>query len=164
MQFFYARAKLSRGLKCIVPTDRNVQISSNSPILILQMIIMVGFPASGKSTFSRRQLSAYTRINRDELISWDKCKAKCKEVRLLKNLWGIGTVSSLIQSMFLRSEICQTSSFTSLLFQALQKGESVVVDNTNPDLSSRERWMTREKSKEIWFLVCNHFSIRFNPV
>lgn len=76
-----------------------------------EMIIMVGFPASGKSTFSRRQLSAYTRINRDELISWDKCKAKCKE--------------------------------------ALQKGESVVVDNTNPDLSSRERYIALAKEVQV---------------
>jgi len=76
-----------------------------------EMVIMVGFPASGKSTFSRNQLSAYTRINRDELISWEKCKAAC--------------------------------------FMALKKGESVVVDNTNPDLASRERYLALAKEAQV---------------
>ncbi|XP_067939275.1 bifunctional polynucleotide phosphatase/kinase-like isoform X3 [Watersipora subatra] len=40
-----------------------------------ELIIMVGFPGSGKSFFSTNHLSAYIRINRDTLGTWQKCVA-----------------------------------------------------------------------------------------
>lgn len=41
----------------------------------LEVVIMVGYPASGKSTFAHRQFGekGYQVINRDKLGSWQKC-------------------------------------------------------------------------------------------
>lgn len=47
----------------------------------LEMVILVGFPASGKSTFSKTYLEAknYVVINRDELKTQEKCLKLCAE-------------------------------------------------------------------------------------
>lgn len=68
-----------------------------------ELIIMVGFPGSGKSHFARTYLKGYEVINRDTLNSMQKC---------------VQTVQD-----------------------ALQKGKSCVVDNTNPDQGSRRKFI-----------------------
>ena len=37
------------------------------------MIVMVGYPGSGKSSFCKRHLNSYERINLDELKNYSKC-------------------------------------------------------------------------------------------
>lgn len=71
----------------------------------LEMVIFVGFPASGKSTFAKMHFepAGYIHINRDTLGSWQKCAQLCKK--------------------------------------SLSSGKSVVVDNTNPDIESRKRYI-----------------------
>lgn len=49
-----------------------------------QVIIFVGSPASGKSTFWKTHLSDYTRVNRDTLKTREKC-LKVAEEALKKN-------------------------------------------------------------------------------
>lgn len=46
-----------------------------------EMIIFVGYPASGKSTFFKQHLKpkGYCHVNRDTLGSWQKCVSKCRE-------------------------------------------------------------------------------------
>nr|XP_033817011.1 bifunctional polynucleotide phosphatase/kinase [Geotrypetes seraphini] len=70
-----------------------------------EIVVAVGYPAAGKSTFMKNQLVSkdYAYINRDTLGSWQKCVSACEE--------------------------------------ALRSGRSVVVDNTNPDLESRSRYI-----------------------
>jgi bifunctional polynucleotide phosphatase/kinase len=73
-----------------------------------ELILLIGPPASGKSTLVKRCFPTLTRINRDTL----KTKAKCiKETKL-----------------------------------ALQRGESVVIDNTNPDVASRKEYIDLARS------------------
>ncbi|XP_076338422.1 uncharacterized protein LOC143240209 [Tachypleus tridentatus] len=70
-----------------------------------EVIVCVGFPASGKSHFVENYLkkAGYSHINRDTLGSWQKCVAACE------------------------SELSQ--------------GKRVVIDNTNPDVESRKRYI-----------------------
>ena len=46
------------------------------------MIVFVGYPASGKSSFYRKylELRGYDYINRDTLGSWQKCISVCNDI------------------------------------------------------------------------------------
>ncbi|XP_077773545.1 bifunctional polynucleotide phosphatase/kinase isoform X2 [Podarcis muralis] len=84
-------------------------LTSSSP----EVVVAVGFPAAGKSTFLKRHLASagYAYANRDTLGSWQKCVATCQA--------------------------------------ALQAGKSVIVDNTNPDLESRSRYIECAKEAGV---------------
>ncbi|KAM8927483.1 bifunctional polynucleotide phosphatase/kinase [Pelodytes ibericus] len=71
-----------------------------------EVVVSVGFPAAGKSTFIKEHLvtKGYVYANRDTLGSWQKCVSACEE--------------------------------------ALKNGKSIVIDNTNPDVESRGRYIT----------------------
>ena len=49
-----------------------------------EVIVFVGCPASGKSTFFARHLKAagYIQVSRDQLGSWQKCVAECRKALL----------------------------------------------------------------------------------
>lgn len=70
-----------------------------------EVIVAVGFPGSGKSTFFQTHIlpKGYVYVNRDTLGSWQQCVSACE--------------------------------------RALKEGRSVAVDNTNPDLESRKRYV-----------------------
>ncbi|NP_001108303.1 polynucleotide kinase 3'-phosphatase [Xenopus laevis] len=70
-----------------------------------EVVVAVGFPGAGKSTFFKEHLvpKGYDYANRDTLGSWQKCVAACED--------------------------------------ALKKGKRIVIDNTNPDLESRSRYI-----------------------
>ncbi|XP_015277223.1 PREDICTED: bifunctional polynucleotide phosphatase/kinase [Gekko japonicus] len=84
----------------------DASLTSSSP----ELVLAVGFPAAGKSTFVKQHLvpAGYAYANRDTLGSWQKCVAVCQS--------------------------------------ALQAGKSAVVDNTNPDLESRRRYIDCAKA------------------
>ncbi|KND03860.1 polynucleotide kinase 3'-phosphatase [Spizellomyces punctatus DAOM BR117] len=103
-----------------------------------ELILFVGSPASGKSSFARRHLLPhnYVHVNQDTLKSRDRC-IKASEA-------------------------------------ALQQNKSVVIDNTNPDRSTRRLYMNvaqrvgTKLGREIpvrcfWFLadeaVCMHNNV-----
>lgn len=67
-----------------------------------EMIIFIGSPGAGKSTFWNNYLKDYVRVNNDTL----KTKEKCMKVAR----------------------------------QALNEGKSCVIDNTNPDATTRARY------------------------
>ncbi|KAF6722400.1 Bifunctional polynucleotide phosphatase/kinase [Oryzias melastigma] len=86
-----------------------------------EVIVAVGYPASGKSTFFHAHIipKGYVYVNRDTLGSWQKCVAVCE--------------------------------------RALREGRSVAVDNTNPDLESRKRYVDIAKAAGV-SCRCFHFS------
>ncbi|XP_075461763.1 bifunctional polynucleotide phosphatase/kinase isoform X1 [Ascaphus truei] len=79
----------------------SASLVSSSP----EVVVAVGFPAAGKSTFLKDHLvtEGYVCANRDTLGSWQKCVAACEE--------------------------------------ALKNGKRIVIDNTNPDVESRSRYI-----------------------
>ena len=79
--------------------------------------VMMGIPASGKSTFCRTQLPEYERINLDELHT------RRKE--------GIA------------------------LAEAIERGRDIVIDNTNPAVSDREKYL--RIAKENRYTVTGYF-------
>lgn len=90
-------------------------ISSSGPLYIPEssfllspnpeVVVTVGFPGAGKSTFVQEHLvsAGYVHVNRDTLGSWQRCVSSCQA--------------------------------------ALRQGKQVVIDNTNPDVSSRARYI-----------------------
>uniref|UniRef100_A0A4X1VYR6 Polynucleotide kinase 3'-phosphatase n=1 Tax=Sus scrofa TaxID=9823 RepID=A0A4X1VYR6_PIG len=70
-----------------------------------EVVVAVGFPGAGKSTFLREHLvsAGYVHVNRDTLGSWQRCVTTCEA--------------------------------------ALKQRKRVVIDNTNPDLQSRARYI-----------------------
>lgn len=78
-----------------------------------EVILLVGFPGSGKSYFAKNYLvpAGYIHVNRDTLKTWQLCVQKTNE--------------------------------------ALQLNKSVVVDNTNPDKESRQRYVQIAKDAGV---------------
>ena len=69
-----------------------------------EIVLFVGSPASGKTTFYQTHMSpSYRHVNRDTLGTWEKCVAETERL--------------------------------------LSRGCSVVIDNTNPDIASRSRYL-----------------------
>jgi bifunctional polynucleotide phosphatase/kinase len=89
--------------------DENFKPSSDNQ----ELIIMIGRPASGKSTFTETYLvpKGYARVNRDTLKTMPKCLKVCKE--------------------------------------ELDKGNSVVIDNTNPTSDGRAEFISLAKERKI---------------
>ncbi|CAL8072665.1 unnamed protein product [Calicophoron daubneyi] len=86
------------------------QLPTLTPPKKQEVILMVGYPASGKSYFCKTKLAplGYTIVSRDVLNTWQKCVNATKD--------------------------------------ALRKGESVAVDNTNMDAESRGRYVEAAKA------------------
>lgn len=78
-----------------------------------EVVMFVGFPASGKSTFFKRYFepNGYEHVNRDTLKTPAACLKAC--------------------------------------VAALEKGKSVVIDNTNPDAASRESYIDAAKEHNV---------------
>ncbi|XP_063709499.1 uncharacterized protein F21D5.5 [Culicoides brevitarsis] len=78
-----------------------------------EIIVMVGCPASGKSSFAKKHFESngYVYINRDTMGTWQKCVAA--------------------------------------LEKAIKEKKSAVIDNTNPDLESRKRYIDVAKKNKI---------------
>ncbi|KAB5550044.1 hypothetical protein PHYPO_G00049130 [Pangasianodon hypophthalmus] len=87
----------------------NASLTSTSQ----EIIVAVGFPGSGKSTFFQTHIipKGYVYVNRDTLGSWQHCVSACE--------------------------------------RALKEGRSVAVDNTNPDLESRKRYVDVSRSAGV---------------
>lgn len=60
-------AIVANGPKAISDTDSPMTVKTQ------EMILMMGYPASGKSTFVRRYLDGYERVNMDTLKKKEKC-------------------------------------------------------------------------------------------
>ncbi|RPA77395.1 polynucleotide kinase 3'-phosphatase [Ascobolus immersus RN42] len=92
----------------------------------LEVILFVGSPASGKSTFYNKHIlnnsldKTYTRINQDTLKTRDKCLKVAGE--------------------------------------RLSEGESIVVDNTNPEAATRKLWIDLAK-KHNAKIRCFYFNV-----
>ncbi len=65
-----------------------------------EVIIFVGFPASGKSTFFTKCLSTkgYYQVNRDKLGSWQKCVEECKKLLAAGKSVAVDNTSPDIES------------------------------------------------------------------
>ncbi|XP_065332330.1 uncharacterized protein F21D5.5 [Cloeon dipterum] len=72
-----------------LPNFQPLQLSANDPLVDPptaklevsepELVVMVGGPGSGKSTFARQHLSSYTYVNMDQLKSVQKCIQEVKK-------------------------------------------------------------------------------------
>jgi bifunctional polynucleotide phosphatase/kinase len=79
-EYFKAPDKL---FKAIVKPKKELSmingLSLSDDIQILTLIILTGYPASGKSFYTNNILSDYVRVNRDTLKTIPKCIKMCRE-------------------------------------------------------------------------------------
>jgi predicted kinase len=104
------------------------------------MVICVGLPGSGKSTFSRSLIKSnpnkFGRINQDELKTRQKCERKVKQMLLL-------TSSIAIASSTSTSASSESSSPLSIHHQQQQQQQQrlcPIIDRCNFDKTQRSTW------------------------
>uniref|UniRef100_A0A8C4LMH4 Bifunctional polynucleotide phosphatase/kinase n=1 Tax=Equus asinus TaxID=9793 RepID=A0A8C4LMH4_EQUAS len=108
----WAPGRKKKDFSC---ADRLRTISPSGPLCLPEsssllssdpeVVVAVGFPGAGKSTFLQEHLvsAGYVHVNRDTLGSWQRCVTACEA--------------------------------------ALKQRKRVVIDNTNPDIQSRARYV-----------------------
>ncbi|KAI8384401.1 polynucleotide kinase 3 phosphatase-domain-containing protein [Radiomyces spectabilis] len=111
-EFFLKEPKAAFSWGGFIPSEstQNEMLftPSSSPLVLKdepEVIVFVGYPASGKSTFAEKYLipHGYVYVNQDTLKTRNKCIAACKD--------------------------------------ALAKHQSVVIDNTNPEIATRASYI-----------------------
>ena len=70
-------ALFTDGTSLAAKTDKDKD--SNNLMIYLKVIIFVGSPGSGKSTFCNNHLPNYERVNRDLLKTKEKCWKVCED-------------------------------------------------------------------------------------
>ncbi|CAK9295385.1 unnamed protein product [Gordionus sp. m RMFG-2023] len=111
---------LDQNTLLLSPPDAQL-VSTNK-----EMVMMVGFPASGKSFFVQKYFECqnekshkYIRVNMDTLKSKAKCEKFCKEILSTNKIFAETELTSMI------------------------------VDNTNPDIASRKSFIDIAKNYKI---------------
>ncbi|KAI8145050.1 polynucleotide kinase 3 phosphatase-domain-containing protein [Fennellomyces sp. T-0311] len=95
-----------------------------------EVIVCVGYPASGKSSFCKKYIvpKGYVYVNQDTLKTRDKCIKACQ--------------------------------------QALSEGKSVIIDNTNPEASTRANYIRLAKTANVpvrcFFFTADEHLVRHN--
>lgn len=114
-EYFISEKEISRNIlpSCLSPIS-NIQI--------LTLVIMIGYPGSGKSTWCKNMIPTYSYVNRDTLKDMKKCVVNCK--------------------------------------RELQKGNNVVIDNTNYTKEMREKFITIAKEEDA-MCIAVHISTSF---
>jgi predicted kinase len=108
------------------------------------MVICVGLPGSGKSTFSRSLIKSnpnkFGRINQDELKTRQKCERKVKQMLL-------STSTSTSSSPLKKSESSASTSSESSSPQSIQQQQQQqllrlcpIIDRCNFDMTQRSTW------------------------
>ncbi|XP_071811636.1 uncharacterized protein F21D5.5-like isoform X1 [Apostichopus japonicus] len=116
-EFFQGKKKAPFNLPSFDPrspvTRPLLEPSTELPASSQEVLLMVGFPASGKSTFVKKHLLQhnYVHVNRDMMGTWQKCVTACQA--------------------------------------SLKKGLSVAIDNTNPDVEARKRYIDCAKNAGV---------------
>ncbi|OEU16969.1 hypothetical protein FRACYDRAFT_239565 [Fragilariopsis cylindrus CCMP1102] len=115
----------------IAPTTATSNTSIETDYTSPFMVLCVGLPGSGKSTFSRSLMKSnptkFGRINQDELKTRQKCERKVKQMLLLST--STSTSSTAITSS-------ESSSPQSIQQQRL----CPIIDRCNFDMTQRSTW------------------------
>jgi predicted kinase len=122
------------------PRDEVVHLPSpptRPEIALARLIVLVGLPASGKSTYARELVAqGYTRVNRDEL----------------RVMLHAGIYSPDNEEIIKAAEAAIISS-------ALRAGHNVVIDDTNMSEGIVERWFTLARDAGVSDYSAHAFEI-----
>ena len=125
-----------------------LQPNSNT-LVAVEIILMVGPPATGKSTLSKRlEKEGYGRVNQDTLKTIQKCLAAAKSILVscIAKAASAST-SAAVASVEASDAIMATTTTTT-------PWRGVVVDNTNMDSKVRKLWiqMAQELGIQVSYL------------
>lgn len=102
--------------------------------------VLVGVPASGKSTFIKENFKNHTSISRDELII-----EKGKEL-------GITEYNKIFKSLSQEDHKKIDKKLLEKFNTSMKNKENLVIDMTNTSKKSRNRWISSTKNKKIAYI------------
>lgn len=104
-------------------------------IPILTMIILIGFPGSGKSTYAKKFMLEYTIINRDILKTMTKCVKECN--RLLSSGNNV-IVDNLNGTKDTRKQFIDV---------AIENGARIIAIHINTPMEQSQQWNRTRENK-----------------
>merc|ERR1712173_199562 len=122
-----------------------------------EMVVLVGFPGSGKSTLYRRFFAGnnYKHINCDQMKTMDKCRSECKKYILQKHSVVIDNTNP--------------SSMSRMKFVSLAKMKNIKIrcvwlqlDKTLAYHLMVIRWRSDQKKKKIPVIAYQKYQKEFN--
>lgn len=120
---------------------------------VQEVVIFVGYPASGKTTFFRERLQpkGYCHVNRDTLGSWQKCVAKCVELLKSGKHVAVDNTSPDRESRMRYIEVAKKIGIPARCFQFLTSLEHAKHNNRFRELTTKEPDKKRGKVNDMVF-------------
>ena len=124
-----------------------------------EVVIFVGYPASGKTTFFREHLEpkGYCHVNRDTLGSWQKCVAKCTELLKTGKRVAVDNTNPDRESRMRYIEVAKKFGVPARCFRFLTSLEHCKHNNRFRELTAT----AKDKRGKVNDMVFNMFKSKF---
>lgn len=117
----------------ILDAEHNAPVDVKEPYHKREVVIMIGLPRSGKSTYIQKHLGDYFQISRDALIM-----ESCIGVKTYTEAWNSVDQEEIDKKLMQKAQL------------AFKTEDKIVIDMTNMSKKSRKKWLSLAKQNDFF--------------